>query len=73
MRRESFKIYQERIKCFLSDVTRDLFDGSIPLEAEYFSSHDHVPFAERLKYPLKKISEGGVWGEKTRHKRNSAD
>ena len=64
MRRESFKIYQERIKCFLSDVTRDLFDGTIPLEAEYFSSHDHVPFAERLKYPLKKISEGEVWGEK---------
>ncbi len=64
MRRESFKIYQERIKCFLSDLTRDLFDGTIPLEAEYFGSHDHVPFAERLKYPLKKISEGEVWGEK---------
>ena len=64
MRRESFKIYQNRIRCFLNDVNRDLFDGSVQMEAEFFNSHAPVPFAERLKYPLKKISEGDVWGEK---------
>ena len=64
MRKESFKIYQNRIGCFFLDVTRDLYGETVPLEAEFFNSHDHVPFAERLKYPLKKISEGEVWGEK---------
>ncbi len=64
MHREAFKLYQERIKCFLNDVNRDLFDETIPLEAEFFNSHDHVPFSERKKYPLRKITEGEVWGEK---------
>ena len=64
MRKESFKIYQKRIGCFSLNVARDLYGETVPLEAEFFNSHDHVPFAERQKYPLKKISEGEVWGEK---------
>lgn len=64
MRRESLKIYQGRIRCFMNDVNRDMFDATIPMEAEFFSSAMSVPFAERLKYPYKKIVEGEVWGEK---------
>lgn len=64
MRREAFKIYHDRIRCFFNDVNRDRFEELIPIDAECFTSRHPVSFAERLQHPYRKIAEGEVWGEK---------
>ena len=64
MRREKTRVYEDRVSRFLDRLQGGLvFDGRIPLKAEYCRSEDQAPFGKRLDGTFEEITQGEVWGQ----------
>ncbi len=63
MHENVFGIHKKHIEMFLNRIKGDIYQETIPLQAEYGASKAPVKFKDRLKLKYKTIKEGESWGK----------